>query len=1388
VDTAGNIYVADSINDTIRKITPAATVTTFAGTPGSPGSADGTGAAARFDVPFGLALDRAGNLYVADTNNDTIRKVTSAAVVTTIAGIPGLLGNANTNSPAARFNSPYGVAVDSTGNLYVADTNNDTIRKVTPAGDATTVAGSAGDEGWADGPNATAQFFRPKGVAVDSTGNVYVADTGSHTIRKITPAGGVTTLAGLSRSYGSADGTGTAARFQGPGSVAVDSTGNVYVADTYNYTIRKVTPAGVVTTLAGSAGNVGSADGTGAAARFYFVNGVAVDGTGNVFVADSNNTIRKITPAGVVTTLAGSAGNYGNADGTGAAARFNFPTALVVDGAGNVYVADTGNLTIREVTPAGVVTTVAGSPGVAGNVDGTGASAQFYSPHGIAVDAAGNVFVADPVSSTLRKITPLGVVTTLAGVSTAGTTDGPAAASRFNGPNGMAADSAGNVYVADSENEAIRKISPAGVVTTLAGSPGISGSVDGTGTNARFNHPNSVAVDSAGTIYVADTYNCTIRKITPAGVVTTFAGSAGLYGSVDGTGGAARFNSPSGVTVDGAGNVYVTDSFNNTVRKITSAGVVTTFAGSAVTYGSVDGTGSAARFDNPIGIATDAVGNLYVADQYNETIRKITPGGVVTTFAGSPGNAGATDGTGTAATFYYPTGVAVDGAGNVYVADQSFALIRKITVAGVVTTLGGYPGYTGNTDGVGPVARFNDPSGMAVNSAGIVYVADTNNNTIRRGNPVAAITLANLAATYDGTAKSATATTTPDSLTVVLTYDGSTTAPTSAGSYAVVATINDPTYTGSASGTLVIAKAAQAITFAGPANQAFNATPIQLSATASSGLAVGFSVVSGPAMVSGSTLTLTGNGLVVVRASQAGDANYSPASNVDRPFYVYSPVTASDFNGDHQSDLAWTNTSTGERVIWLMNGTSFSTAVSLGTLSPNWQVAGTGDFNGDGKTDILFQNTVTGERAIWLMNGTALLSTVSLGILSTDWQIAGTGDFNGDGKTDILFQNNASGERAIWLMNGTAYLSTHSLGTLSTDWQIAGTGDFNLDGNIDIVFENLTTGQRAVWLMDGTAFGSAVSLDPAPTDVRIAEVGDFNGDGEPDLVFQNVTTGERTIWLMNGTSHTSTVSLGIVPLDWIIGSPAHAPRARADFNSDGKPDLVWENTSTGDRIFWLMNGTSFVSSAYLGNLAPAWHIAGTGDFNGDGHPDLVWENTSTGDRYVWLMNGTTYTSAVFLGNLPPAWHIAATGDFNDDAQTDLVWENTSTGDRYIWLMNGTTFSSAVFLGNVPPAWHIAGAADLDGDGNADLLWQNTVTGECAVWRMNGTTFIASTSLGVVPVQWSIAGAADFNGDGQPDIIWQNTSTGERVIWLMNGTAFLSGVSLGTVPTQWSIRN
>lgn len=322
----------------------------------------------------------------------------------------------------------------------------------------------------------------------------------------------------------------------------------------------------------------------------------------------------------------------------------------------------------------GMVNTVAGS-GVAGYVDGSGASAVFNEPSDIAIDSSGIIYISDLANHRIRKMTSAGIVSTFAGSGSPALVNGAGTAASFNGPSGIAVDASGNVYVADMYNHCIRKITSAGDVTTIAGS-GSYGYANGTGTAAKFNYPSDVAVDSSGNIFVADRYNLRVRKITSAGVVTTFAGS-GDDGCVDSDGIFARFSTLRGITIDGSGNLYVADTHNNRIRKITSSGSVTTLAGSG-TAAFADGTGSAASFNEPFRVAVDSSGNIIVADTYNNCIRKITGAGVVSTLAGSTAS-GYIDGAVAASRFSKPIGVAVDSFGNIVVADLLNYRIRRIT-------------------------------------------------------------------------------------------------------------------------------------------------------------------------------------------------------------------------------------------------------------------------------------------------------------------------------------------------------------------------------------------------------------------------------------------------------------------------------------------------------------------------------------------------------------------------------------------------------------------------------------------------------------------------------------------------------------------------------------
>lgn len=317
-------------------------------------------------------------------------------------------------------------------------------------------------------------------------------------------------------------------------------------------------------------------------ASFNAPTALALDATGNIYVADyGNNLIRKISTTGIISTVAGN-GSQGSLNGKGTASSFNGPTGLAVDAAGDIFVADNNNNEIREISAAGLVTTVAGSDSI-GAVDGIGSAAYFFGPTGIAIDASGNLLVTDAGNNLVRKVTPAGTVSTIAGNGTPGSTDGALLSASFNNPTGIAISTSGNIYIADMLNSTIREINIGiSLVSTLAGGLDTTASINGTGTAASFYFPNSLAVDASGNVYVSENINNVIRKITPGGVVTTFAGS-GKAGQADSTGVKASFNGPTGLAVDAAGNVYVADTYNNVIRKITPAGVVSTIAGSGLT-------------------------------------------------------------------------------------------------------------------------------------------------------------------------------------------------------------------------------------------------------------------------------------------------------------------------------------------------------------------------------------------------------------------------------------------------------------------------------------------------------------------------------------------------------------------------------------------------------------------------------------------------------------------------------------------------------------------------------------------------------------------------------------------------------------------------------------
>jgi len=707
---------------------------------------------ASIGYPESIAFDSAGNAYIAESSDSSqILKVSAAAAgtvpagtVTIVAGngTPGYSGDGGPATSAA-LNHPEGVFIDGSGNIFIADTENSVIREVVAStGNIQTVVGvnydasdgSACQSGGDGGPALSARLCLPYSVFVDSAGDIFIADFGNSAIREVVAStGNIQTVAGTPGTPGYIDNVqATAAELDLPGSVFVDGSGNIIIADTFNSVIRVVNPSTQSVTIAGTAIPAGYIE-TVAGSQYDSIEGSECKLTGN--------------------------------NGPALSAFMCLPFGVFVDASENIFVADYANFAIREVVPAGTISTVAGTLGTdcqtyatTGCGDGAAAtSAQLNYPSGVTLNS-GNIFIADTEDFVIREVTG-GNIQRFAGNATeaySGDGGSPTNA-ELNDPGAVFVDGSGNIFIADTSNSAIREVlASTGDIQTVAGN-GVAGySGDGVAPTAtQLNFPGGVFVDAQGDIFIADTANSAIREVVAAtGLIQTVAGTPGTAG-YSGDGGAATsavLANPNAVLVDGSGNIYIGDTGNSAIREvIASTGNIQTIAGTPTktcddsqTPGCGDnGPATSAYLNFPNGIFRDAAGDIFIADTFDNAIREVSAAtGTIQTVAGTIGTPGFS-GDGAAATsalLNSPYGVFLDASNDILIADSDNAAIREVvaatgfiqTVAGIPATAGGFPtpGFSGD-GGPATSAELNAPSGVFGTSAGKVFIADTNNARIR---------------------------------------------------------------------------------------------------------------------------------------------------------------------------------------------------------------------------------------------------------------------------------------------------------------------------------------------------------------------------------------------------------------------------------------------------------------------------------------------------------------------------------------------------------------------------------------------------------------------------------------------------------------------------------
>jgi uncharacterized protein (TIGR03437 family) len=806
VDRNGNVFFtySDGAPEAVIKLDASGAFSYFAGSSGG-FSGDGSPAkSAQLDPrDGGMTFDASGNFYIADSFNNRVRKVNPSGIITTIAG-NGSAGYSGDGGPAtvAELNSPNAVTVDGTGNLYIADSNNQRVRKVDLSGMITTVAGNGigkfGGYSGDGGPATAAQLASPTGVAVDSTGRVFISDLGNNVIRMVDTSGFITTIAGTNPGYSGDGGPAASAQLDQPASLVLGSGNSLYFVDAANNRIRQLTVA--------CSYNISGAINVGNNVNNVGQSFTDAGGTGSVSVTAGPSSSCAWTAVSNVPWITVTAGHSGSGNGT-----MNFsvdpnpgaPRTGAVRIAGITFaVLQDGSTCTFGVSPASASYGVAAANGMltVNTSAGCGWSVLNNNPEFLTITGGATGNGNGPITYTVALNTsPTSRIGTISIVDTNGlraatftiTQTGLTSALRYtistvagNGsqtvsgdygqatlaglaPIGVARDANGSLFITDraAGGARVRKVSTAGIISTIAGGGSTDPySVGGLAVNAGLYNPGGVAVDNLGNVYFTHDNGGggLVYKVDTSGLIKVAAGGNGEGFSGDGgPATAAQLNAPLALATDAAGNLYIADTGNSRIRKVSTSGIITTVAGNgAAGFSGDSGPATLAQLATPNALALDSAGNLYIADSYNLRIRKVDVSGTITTVAGNgQGKFGGYSGDGgpaTAAQLAFPSGVAVDGDGRIFIADQGNSVIRLVDTSGIISTIAGKhtPGYSGD-GGAATSAQLDNPTFLVLAPDGTMYFVDSANERIRKltqtaaaGAPVTGIVLTQTGFTF----------------------------------------------------------------------------------------------------------------------------------------------------------------------------------------------------------------------------------------------------------------------------------------------------------------------------------------------------------------------------------------------------------------------------------------------------------------------------------------------------------------------------------------------------------------------------------------------------------------------------------------------------------------